>query len=360
MLANPHSLGRGRDHRVVRDPRQPRVHLHPRRGPARHPPRARRRPRGLRGRLPRHATSRAPASTSTSSSTPAPARTSAAKRLRCSTRSRVSAVSRGSSHRSPRLPASTRRRRSSTTSRRSPAFRRSSTTAPTGTRRMAARSRRASSCSLSPATSSDPGSTRRRMGTTMRELLEWAGGMREGHRLKFWVPGGSSVPLLTEEHLDVPYHVRGHGRGRLDAGHRHPDGLRRDHQRRPRGHSLAGVLQARVVRQVHALPRGHLLAGRPAPAPRERRRAATPTSTRINEVSAQITGPVVLRTRRCGATPFPGAIKYFADEIALGTHTAAADLYDPVAATVFAGVNADDRDHASTTGGAPEAASTTW
>ena len=28
--------------------------------------------------------------------------------------------------------------------------------------------------------------------------------MREGHELKFWTPGGSSTPLLTAEHLDVP------------------------------------------------------------------------------------------------------------------------------------------------------------
>ena len=27
----------------------------------------------------------------------------------------------------------------------------------------------------------------------------------EGRRVKFWFPGGSSAPVLTEEHLDVPY-----------------------------------------------------------------------------------------------------------------------------------------------------------
>jgi NADH-quinone oxidoreductase subunit F len=42
------------------------------------------------------------------------------------------------------------------------------------------------------------------LGITMRALLELAGGIREGHRLKFWTPGGSSTPILTEEHLDVP------------------------------------------------------------------------------------------------------------------------------------------------------------
>ena len=42
------------------------------------------------------------------------------------------------------------------------------------------------------------------MGTTLRELLELAGGMRDGNPLKFWTPGGSSTPLFTAEHLDVP------------------------------------------------------------------------------------------------------------------------------------------------------------
>ncbi|MEO8329662.1 MAG: SLBB domain-containing protein, partial [Candidatus Nanopelagicales bacterium] len=50
-----------------------------------------------------------------------------------------------------------------------------------------------------------PGIFEAPMGTTMRELLEWAGGIRSGHTFKFWVPGGSSVPLLTEQHLDVPF-----------------------------------------------------------------------------------------------------------------------------------------------------------
>ncbi len=49
-----------------------------------------------------------------------------------------------------------------------------------------------------------PGQYEAPMGSTLRELLEMAGGIREGHELKFWTPGGSSTPLLTAEHLDVP------------------------------------------------------------------------------------------------------------------------------------------------------------
>lgn len=49
-----------------------------------------------------------------------------------------------------------------------------------------------------------PGQYEAPFGITMRELLEMAGGVREGHELKFWTPGGSSTPIFTAEHLDVP------------------------------------------------------------------------------------------------------------------------------------------------------------
>jgi NADH-quinone oxidoreductase subunit F len=42
------------------------------------------------------------------------------------------------------------------------------------------------------------------LGITLRTLIDLAGGIRQGHELKFWTPGGSSTPILTDEHLDVP------------------------------------------------------------------------------------------------------------------------------------------------------------
>jgi len=49
-----------------------------------------------------------------------------------------------------------------------------------------------------------PGQYEAPLGITLRELLDMAGGVREGHELKFWTPGGSSTPIFTHEHLDVP------------------------------------------------------------------------------------------------------------------------------------------------------------
>ena len=49
-----------------------------------------------------------------------------------------------------------------------------------------------------------PGQYEAPLGITLRELLDMSGGVRQGHSLKFWTPGGSSTPILTAEHLDVP------------------------------------------------------------------------------------------------------------------------------------------------------------
>lgn len=49
-----------------------------------------------------------------------------------------------------------------------------------------------------------PGQYEAPLGITMRELLDLAGGIRDGHQLKFWTPGGSSTPIFTAEHLDTP------------------------------------------------------------------------------------------------------------------------------------------------------------
>ncbi|MFD4294607.1 NADH-quinone oxidoreductase subunit NuoF [Rhodococcus sp. NPDC058505] len=54
-----------------------------------------------------------------------------------------------------------------------------------------------------------PGQYEAPLGVTLRELLDCAGGVRAGHRLKFWTPGGSSTPLFTDAHLDVPLDYEG-------------------------------------------------------------------------------------------------------------------------------------------------------
>ena len=50
----------------------------------------------------------------------------------------------------------------------------------------------------------NPGQFEAPLGITLRQLLDFAGGIRTGHRLKFWTPGGSSTPIFTDAHLDTP------------------------------------------------------------------------------------------------------------------------------------------------------------
>jgi NADH-quinone oxidoreductase subunit F len=50
-----------------------------------------------------------------------------------------------------------------------------------------------------------PGNYELELGTPMRELIyDWAGGIAGGRELKAVIPGGSSVPALTPDQIDVP------------------------------------------------------------------------------------------------------------------------------------------------------------
>ena len=55
----------------------------------------------------------------------------------------------------------------------------------------------------------NPGQFEAPLGITLRQLIEMAGGIRAGHRLKFWTPGGSSTPMFTDAHLDTPLDYEG-------------------------------------------------------------------------------------------------------------------------------------------------------
>jgi NADH-quinone oxidoreductase subunit F len=50
-----------------------------------------------------------------------------------------------------------------------------------------------------------PGTFEASMNTTLKELIfDRAGGIRDGHQLKAVIPGGSSVPILMPDQLDIP------------------------------------------------------------------------------------------------------------------------------------------------------------
>ena len=120
-----------------------------------------------------------------------------------------------------------------------------------------------------------PGTYEASMNVTLKELIydeKFAGGIRGGHQLKCVIPGGSSVPVLLPDQIDIPASFDGIAAGRLDPrlGRHHRHG--RDDVHGVGGGEPAALLQARIVRQVHAVPRGRRLAVSPARQDRARRR----------------------------------------------------------------------------------------
>ena len=180
-----------------------------------------------------------------------------------------------------------------------------------------------------------PGVYEAALGTTMRELLEYAGGVRSGHQLKFWIPGGSSVPLLLPEHLDVPMTYE----DMQGAG------------------TMLGTATAMVFDEttsvVKAISRWmhfykHESCGKCTPCREgtfwleqmlerfERGHADLADIAKVDDICRQMFGRNFCALGDAAATPYAPALKYFRDEFVAGTHTAADDLFDPVATTIFA------------------------
>jgi NADH-quinone oxidoreductase subunit F len=63
-----------------------------------------------------------------------------------------------------------------------------------------------------------PGNYEVPMGTPFAKLLELAGGVRTGRKLKAVIPGGSSSPVLPGDHDGMHHGLRLHRQGRLHAG----------------------------------------------------------------------------------------------------------------------------------------------
>jgi NADH-quinone oxidoreductase subunit F len=179
-----------------------------------------------------------------------------------------------------------------------------------------------------------PGQYEAPLGITMRELLEMAGGVREGHELKFWTPGGSSTPIFTAEHLDVPLTYEEVGA----AG------------------SMLGTRALQVfddtVSVVKAVSRWtqfykHESCGKCTPC-REgtfwlaqvlgRIEAGQGTSGDIDlllDLCDNILGKAFCALGDGATSPITSAIKYFRDEFEAGTHTPADVLFPPERSALF-------------------------
>ena len=179
-----------------------------------------------------------------------------------------------------------------------------------------------------------PGQYEAPLGITLRELLELGGGMREGSELKFWTPGGSSTPILTAEHLDVPLDYEGVGA----AG------------------SMLGTKALQVFDQTTSVVRcvlrwtefyKHESCGKCTPC-REGTWWLVQTLKRLDDGEGK-PGDIELLVDLCenilgrsfcalgdGATsPITSAIKHFRDEFEAGMTTPSRELFPPAASTLF-------------------------
>ena len=179
-----------------------------------------------------------------------------------------------------------------------------------------------------------PGQYEAPLGITLRELIDLGGGMREGSELKFWTPGGSSTPLLTAEHLDMPLDYESVGA----AG------------------SMLGTRALQIFDQNTSVVRcvlrwtefyKHESCGKCTPC-REGTYWLVQVLDRLNRGEGQA-GDIDLLVDLCdnilgrsfcalgdGATsPITSAIEYFRDEFEAGMHTPSAELFSPAKSTLF-------------------------
>ncbi|MCF8527398.1 MAG: NADH-quinone oxidoreductase subunit NuoF [Candidatus Nanopelagicales bacterium] len=184
-----------------------------------------------------------------------------------------------------------------------------------------------------------PGIYEAPLGITMRELLDYAGGMIDGRQVKFWLPGGSSVPMLTAEHLDVPmtYEAMAEAGTMLGTG--------------------TPMIFNDTVSVVKAVTRWlefykHESCGKCTPC-REGTYFITGTLERFQhghgtdremetlvDLCNQISGRSFCALGDAAATPYPAALKYFRDEFVAATTSPVDDEFDPAASYVFSGAAA--------------------
>jgi NADH-quinone oxidoreductase subunit F len=184
----------------------------------------------------------------------------------------------------------------------------------------------------------NPGQIEAPLGVTLRELLDLAGGMREGSTLKFWTPGGSSTPILTAEHLDVPL----------------------DYESIAEAGSMLGTKALQIFDQTTSVVRcvlrwtefyKHESCGKCTPCREgtwwlqqimeriEQGKGTEEDIEKLLDLCDNILGRSFCALGDGATSPITSAIEYFRDEFIAGTHTPAWELFPYEASALFAGAN---------------------
>jgi NADH-quinone oxidoreductase subunit F len=185
-----------------------------------------------------------------------------------------------------------------------------------------------------------PGIYEAPLGITMRELLDYAGGVVGGDgTVKFWIPGGSSVPMLTADHLDTPLTYEAMAEAGTMLGTGTPMVF----------NSTVSVVKA-VTRWLEFY--SHESCGKCTPCREgtywitgvlERFEHGHGTNADMDllvEVCGNIAGRSFCALGDAAATPYPAALKYFRDEFEAATHTPVDEAFPPAASYVFGEVAA--------------------
>lgn len=183
----------------------------------------------------------------------------------------------------------------------------------------------------------NPGQYEGPLGITLRELLDMAGGMREGSQLKFWTPGGSSTPILTDEHLDIPLDFESVG----GAG------------------SMLGTRALQIFDQTTSVVRAvlrwtefyrHESCGKCAPCREgtwwlgnvlerlDRGQGAEGDIELLVDMCDNILGRAFCALGDGATSPITSAIQYFRSEFEAGMHTPSHELFPPEASMLQAPV----------------------
>ena len=187
----------------------------------------------------------------------------------------------------------------------------------------------------------NPGQFEAPLGITLRQLLEISGGIRAGHKLKFWTPGGSSTPMFTDEHLDVPLDYEGVGA----AG------------------SMLGTKALQIFDETTCVVRAvlrwvefykHESCGKCTPCREgtwwlvqvmkniETGKGTEADLDKLLDLCDNIMGRSFCALADGAVSPIASSIKYFRDEY-ISHITNKGCPFDPVASTLFAGVSAGDK-----------------
>jgi NADH-quinone oxidoreductase subunit F len=185
-----------------------------------------------------------------------------------------------------------------------------------------------------------PGIYEAPLGITMRELLDYAGGVVGGDgTVKFWIPGGSSVPMLTADHLDTPLTYEAMAEAGTMLGTGTPMVF----------NNTVSVVKA-VTRWLEFYK--HESCGKCTPCREgtfwitgvlerfEHGRGSDADMDLLVEVCGNIAGRSFCALGDAAATPYPAALKYFRDEFEAATRTPVDEAFPPAASYVFGEVAA--------------------